>query len=110
MLECYEPSPQLFQVNGGSAAERAGLQAGDALIKVNSTDVFTLRHQEAQDAIRAAGVALELTVQRYGRPAITWIFTFLQYELEITCFNYIIKARHRVGLLLTGKLKKSGGK
>ncbi|KAI8428583.1 hypothetical protein MSG28_007328, partial [Choristoneura fumiferana] len=26
-------------VNGGSAAERAGLQAGDALIKVNSTDV-----------------------------------------------------------------------
>ncbi|KAI8428580.1 hypothetical protein MSG28_007328 [Choristoneura fumiferana] len=27
------------RVNGGSAAERAGLQAGDALIKVNSTDV-----------------------------------------------------------------------
>lgn len=53
------------QVNGGSAAERAGLQAGDALIRVNTTDVFTLRHQEAQDAIRAAGGALELTVQRY---------------------------------------------
>ncbi|XP_073951173.1 Z band alternatively spliced PDZ-motif protein 52 isoform X3 [Choristoneura fumiferana] len=62
------------KVNGGSAAERAGLQAGDALIKVNSTDVFTLRHQEAQDAIRAAGVALELTVQRGGgtwRPTVT---------------------------------------
>lgn len=53
-----------FQVNGGSAAERAGLQAGDALIRVNNTDVYNLRHQEAQDAIRAAGVALELTVQR----------------------------------------------
>lgn len=54
----------LFKVNGGSAAERAGLQAGDALIRVNNTDVYTLRHQEAQDTIRAAGPALELTVQR----------------------------------------------
>ncbi|CAH2075188.1 unnamed protein product, partial [Iphiclides podalirius] len=62
------------KVNGGSAAERAGLQAGDALIRVNSTDVYNLRHQEAQDAIRAAGVALELTVQRGGgtwRPTVT---------------------------------------
>ncbi|VVC92871.1 unnamed protein product [Leptidea sinapis] len=46
------------KVNGGSAAERAGLQAGDALIRVNSTDVYTLRHQEAQDTIRAAVVAV----------------------------------------------------
>lgn len=52
------------QVNGGSAAERAGLQAGDALIRVNNSDVYSLRHQEAQDTIRAAGTALELTVQR----------------------------------------------
>lgn len=52
------------QVNGGSPAERAGLQAGDALIRVNATDVYSLRHQDAQDAIRAAGSALELTVQR----------------------------------------------
>jgi PDZ and LIM domain protein 5/6/7 len=54
----------IFQVNGGSPAERAGLQAGDALIRVNDTDVFTLRHQEAQDTIRAAGPGLELTIQR----------------------------------------------
>lgn len=62
------------KVNGGSAAERAGLQAGDALIRVNNTDVYTLRHQEAQDTIRAAGTNLELTVQRGGgtwRPAVT---------------------------------------
>ncbi|XP_026729985.1 PDZ and LIM domain protein Zasp isoform X2 [Trichoplusia ni] len=62
------------KVNGGSAAERAGLQAGDALIRVNTTDVYLLRHQEAQDAIRAAGGNLELTVQRGGgtwRPSVT---------------------------------------
>lgn len=56
-----------MQVNGGSAAERAGLQAGDALIRVNNNDVYSLRHQEAQDTIRAAGIALELTVQRWGQ-------------------------------------------
>ncbi|XP_035458166.1 PDZ and LIM domain protein Zasp isoform X5 [Spodoptera frugiperda] len=62
------------KVNGGSAAERAGLQAGDALIRVNNTDVYLLRHQEAQDTIRAAGGNLELTVQRGGgtwRPSVT---------------------------------------
>ncbi|XP_047020715.1 PDZ and LIM domain protein Zasp isoform X5 [Helicoverpa zea] len=62
------------KVNGGSAAERAGLQAGDALIRVNNTDVYLLRHQEAQDTIRAAGGNLELTVQRGGgtwRPTVT---------------------------------------
>ncbi|XP_047515012.1 PDZ and LIM domain protein Zasp isoform X2 [Pieris napi] len=62
------------KVNGGSAAERAGLQAGDALIRVNNTEVYALRHQEAQDTIRAAGTALELTVQRGGgtwRPSVT---------------------------------------
>lgn len=62
------------KVNGGSAAERAGLQAGDALIRVNNTDVYTLRHQEAQDTIRAAGTNLELIVQRGGgtwRPSVT---------------------------------------
>lgn len=62
------------KVNGGSAAERAGLQAGDALIRVNTTEVYLLRHQEAQDAIRAAGGNLELTVQRGGgtwRPTVT---------------------------------------
>ncbi|CAG4937272.1 unnamed protein product [Colias eurytheme] len=62
------------KVNGGSAAERAGLQAGDALIRVNNTEVYALRHQEAQDAIRAAGPMLELTVQRGGgtwKPSVT---------------------------------------
>ncbi|XP_038210586.1 PDZ and LIM domain protein Zasp-like isoform X2 [Zerene cesonia] len=62
------------KVNGGSAAERAGLQAGDALIRVNNTEVYTLRHQEAQDTIRAAGPMLELTVQRGGgtwKPSVT---------------------------------------
>ncbi|CAK1604070.1 unnamed protein product [Parnassius mnemosyne] len=68
-------TPLIVQkVNGGSAAERAGLQAGDALIRVNNTEVYNLRHQEAQDAIRASGGALELTVQRGGstwRPTVT---------------------------------------
>lgn len=51
-------------MNGNSIAERAGLQAGDAVLRVNSSDVFNLRHKEAQDTIVRAGPNFEITVQR----------------------------------------------
>lgn len=52
------------QVNGGSPAEKAGLIAGDSVIKVNNTDVYNLRHKDAQDVIIKAGQQFEITVQR----------------------------------------------
>lgn len=64
----------LQRVNGGSVADQAGLMAGDALIKVNGTEVFNMRHKDAQDVIVAAGNSFELTVSRGGatwRPAVT---------------------------------------
>lgn len=54
----------LLQVNGGSPAETAGLQAGDAIIKINTTEVFGMRHKEAQDAVVRAGNSFEITVSR----------------------------------------------
>ena len=54
----------LFQVNGGSLAEKAGLRVGDALIRVNTTDIFQLRHKEAQDTVARAGNNFELVVSR----------------------------------------------
>lgn len=54
------------QVNGGSVADQAGLMPGDALVKVNNTDVFNLRHKEAQDVIMAAGNTFELSISRFG--------------------------------------------
>lgn len=63
-------TPLVIQkVNGGSPAEKAGLIAGDSVVKVNSTDVFNLRHKDAQDVIVRAGQSFELTVQRGGS---TW--------------------------------------
>ncbi|XP_044726703.1 PDZ and LIM domain protein Zasp-like [Chrysoperla carnea] len=63
-------SPLVIQkVNGNSIAERAGLQAGDAVLRVNSSDVFNLRHKEAQDTIVRAGPNFEITVQRGSQ---TW--------------------------------------
>ncbi|XP_018325653.1 PDZ and LIM domain protein Zasp, partial [Agrilus planipennis] len=59
----------LFQVNVGSPAERAGLIAGDSVIRVNNTDVFNLRHKDAQDVIVRAGPSFDVTVQRGGS---TW--------------------------------------
>lgn len=54
----------MLQVNGGSPAERAGLTAGDSVIKINTTDVFNLRHKDAQDVVVRAGPAFEMTIQR----------------------------------------------
>ncbi|XP_029159382.1 PDZ and LIM domain protein Zasp isoform X2 [Nylanderia fulva] len=63
-------TPLIVQkVNTGSPAEAAGLKAGDAVIKVNTTDTYNLRHKDAQDVIVKAGNNFELTVQRGGS---TW--------------------------------------
>lgn len=67
-------SPLVLQrVNGGSVADQAGLMPGDALVKVNNTDVYNLRHKEAQDVIVAAGNSFELSVSRgtAWRPSVT---------------------------------------
>ncbi|XP_076662405.1 PDZ and LIM domain protein Zasp isoform X2 [Halictus rubicundus] len=54
------------KVNSGSPAEAAGLKAGDAVIRVNSTEMYNLRHKDAQDVIVRAGNNFEITVQRGG--------------------------------------------
>ncbi|KAG5317515.1 ZASP protein, partial [Pseudoatta argentina] len=63
-------TPLIVQkVNSGSPAEAAGLKAGDAVIRVNTTDMYNLRHKDAQDVIVKAGNNFEITVQRGGS---TW--------------------------------------
>ncbi|XP_063975121.1 PDZ and LIM domain protein Zasp isoform X7 [Diachasmimorpha longicaudata] len=68
-------TPLIVQkVNNGSPAEAAGLRAGDAVIKVNNTEMFNLRHKDAQDVIVRAGNTFEVTVQRGGstwRPSVS---------------------------------------
>ncbi|XP_076547193.1 PDZ and LIM domain protein Zasp isoform X9 [Osmia lignaria lignaria] len=54
------------KVNSGSPAEAAGLKAGDAVIRVNNTEMYNLRHKDAQDVIMRAGNNFEITVQRGG--------------------------------------------
>ncbi|XP_033222956.1 PDZ and LIM domain protein Zasp isoform X9 [Belonocnema kinseyi] len=74
-------TPLIVQkVNGGSPAEAAGLKAGDAVIRVNNTDMFNLRHKDAQDVIVRAGNSFEVTVQRGGstwKPSVTPISSAL---------------------------------
>lgn len=58
----------------GSIADQAGLQVGDALIKVNDVEAYNMRHKDAQDLIINSGNGFELTVQRGGgtwRPSVT---------------------------------------
>lgn len=66
-------TPLVIQkVNGGSLAEKAGLQVGDALIKVNNVDVSNMRHKDAQDVIVRSGNSFEFTIQRGGVVTSTW--------------------------------------
>lgn len=58
------------RVNPGSLAEKAGLQTGDALLRIQGKSTDELRHKEAQDAIMRAGNYLELSVQRGA--SMTW--------------------------------------
>lgn len=51
-------------MNVGSIADKAGLIAGDALIRVNNEEMFNLRHKDAQDAIVRAGNAFDVTISR----------------------------------------------
>lgn len=53
------------QVNTGSIADNAGLKAGDAVVRLNATDLYNLRHKDAQDAIVKAGPSFELVIQRF---------------------------------------------
>ncbi|XP_015040842.1 PDZ and LIM domain protein Zasp isoform X7 [Drosophila pseudoobscura] len=67
--------PLLVQkVNAGSLSEQAGLQPGDAVIKINDVDVFNFRHKDAQDTVVRSGNNFVITVQRGGstwRPQVT---------------------------------------
>lgn len=56
--------PRDFQVNGGSLAEKAGLQAGDAVVRIGNVDATALRHKDAQDVIVRAGNSFDVAVQR----------------------------------------------
>jgi len=59
----------IAKVNPGSVAALAGIQAGDAIVKIGSEDALALRHKEAQDAILRAGNSFVMQVQR---GSITW--------------------------------------
>ncbi|XP_014249554.1 rho guanine nucleotide exchange factor 11 isoform X3 [Cimex lectularius] len=51
-------------VKAGGAAERAGLQSGDTIIKVNGINVTNLTHTEVVELIKAAAQVI-LTVQQF---------------------------------------------
>ena len=51
-------------MNAGSLAEKAGLQAGDGILKINDVDVFNMRHKEAQETVIKAGNNFEVLISR----------------------------------------------
>jgi len=54
------------QVNAGSLAERYGIQAGDAVLQINSRPSDTLEHEQAKQEIMSSGNNVNLIIQRYN--------------------------------------------
>ncbi len=48
----------------GGLAEKAGLCAGDTIVKVNNVDLENMRHKDALDAISRAGNCFDLSIIR----------------------------------------------
>ena len=57
-------SDLLFKVTVGGLAEKAGLCAGDTIVKVNNVDLENMRHKDALDAISRAGSSFDLSIIR----------------------------------------------
>ena len=56
--------------------EKAGLCVGDNLIRVNSTDIYQMRHKEAQDTISRAGNNFALVVSRFFLSTLSYKIMF----------------------------------
>lgn len=54
-----------MQVNGGSKAEKAHLQAGDVILEINGENTSDMLNVEAQNKIKNSKTQLELLVERY---------------------------------------------
>lgn len=52
------------KVTNDSLAEKAGLQPGDAILKINNLSTENMRHKDAQDTVVKAGNNFEITLQR----------------------------------------------
>lgn len=52
------------KITPGSIAERAGLQAGDLVVRINSSDVKWMRHEDAKMEIIRSGNDIEMLIER----------------------------------------------
>ena len=57
--------PLSFQVHPGSLSDRAGLQPGDAVVRINNLPAEGLDHDEAKQEIVRSGNAVEMLIERY---------------------------------------------
>lgn len=54
------------QVNAGSKAEQANLQAGDLILEINGENTAEMLNVEAQNKIKSSKTNLQLLVERYA--------------------------------------------
>lgn len=67
-LQETENGVQISEVMKYSAAEEAGLQIGDLIVKINGEDATKMKNADVASKLRGEeGTSVKLTVRRYGR-------------------------------------------
>lgn len=62
----WDPYPWVAAVDGGSAAEAAGVLPGDCLLEVNGTDVVGRRISEVAEIVRSRAESVALLLWNAG--------------------------------------------
>ncbi|XP_058058056.1 PDZ and LIM domain protein 7-like isoform X2 [Anopheles bellator] len=88
----FEMPVTVFQVSEGSPAQKAGLQLGDQVLKINGADASAMRLATAQSVIKQAGEQLQMIVakdneenrkaEEQGKPKETTEVKFIGNEQE----------------------------
>ncbi len=93
----------------GTPAEKAGIQAGDRIIKVNNEDVVGVTLQKAVELIRGEpGTSVKLTVVRDGTEPL--IFTIIRELIEIKVVEWKMLDKKIGYVQLSGFSEESPGK
>jgi carboxyl-terminal processing protease len=100
---------QIISVMDGYSAQRAGIQAGDVILKVDSVDVVSKKADEVRNLARGeAGTEIHLTVRREGSAA-PLDFVLVREEIQVKNVTYAGYLEPGIGYIRLERFSRKAG-
>ena len=100
---------QIISVMDGYSAQRAGIQAGDVILKVDSVDVGEKKAEEVRNLARGeAGSEVRLTVRREGESA-PLDFVLIREEIQVKNVTYAGYVEPGIGYIRLERFSRKAG-